>query len=46
MDMWRAVWLQSVYHDVYDERLHSRRLCKEPPSTQAQHVLDNEPNCG
>ena len=56
MDIWRAGVAYSVYHGVYNQRPHSRRLCKEPPSTQAQHVLDEptritllkliEPNCG
>ena len=34
-----------VYSDIYNQRLHSRHLCKKPPSTQTQYVPDNEPDC-
>ena len=34
-----------IYSDIYNQRLHSRHLCKKPPSTQTQYVPDNEPEC-
>ena len=34
-----------VYSDIYNQRFHSRHLCRKPPPTQTQYVPDNEPDC-
>ena len=37
---------QWIYCNNYNQRFHTRRLCKKSPLTQAHYVSDNKPDCG